>query len=96
MATADKGVGIRQFRDRLTRYLGRVRRGERLVITDRGTPVAVVAPHRPAVATTRSVRVAAVLSSGHVSPAQRPFLRRPPLVSGRGRRLSDVVSADRR
>jgi prevent-host-death family protein len=91
-----KGIGIRQLRDGLTRYLARVRRGERLVITDRGTPVAALAPHRRADATTRSARVAAMLSSGHVSPAQRPFPRRPPLVRGRGTRLSDVVSDDRR
>ncbi|MEK6810264.1 MAG: type II toxin-antitoxin system prevent-host-death family antitoxin, partial [Candidatus Thermoplasmatota archaeon] len=32
-------VGIRVFRDRLTRYVARVRRGQRVVVTDRGKPV---------------------------------------------------------
>lgn len=92
----ERGVGIRQLRDGLTRYLGRVRRGERLVITDRGRPVAVLAAYRRAGAAPRSARLAAVLSGGHVAPAQRPFLGRPPLVRGRGRRLSAVVGEDRR
>lgn len=37
-------VGIRELRRDLSRYLGRVRRGERLIVTDRNRPVAVLAP----------------------------------------------------
>ncbi|NLG69257.1 MAG: type II toxin-antitoxin system prevent-host-death family antitoxin [Firmicutes bacterium] len=40
-------VGIRQFRDRLTTYLRRVRAGESLLIVDRDTPVAQLAPAVP-------------------------------------------------
>lgn len=41
----EKGIGIRALRDGLTRHLARVRRGARLLITDRGTPIAVLAPY---------------------------------------------------
>lgn len=37
-------VGIRELRQDLSRYLRRVRAGERLVVTERNQPVAVLAP----------------------------------------------------
>jgi prevent-host-death family protein len=41
----DEGrVGVRELRQNLTRYLRRVKRGERLEVTERGRPVAVLAP----------------------------------------------------
>ncbi len=38
-------VGIRKLRDELTQQIARVRRGKRLVVTDRGKPVAVLMPY---------------------------------------------------
>ncbi|MFI4945473.1 MAG: type II toxin-antitoxin system Phd/YefM family antitoxin [Burkholderiales bacterium] len=37
-------VGARELKTRLGRYLRRVRRGERLVVTDRGEPIAELRP----------------------------------------------------
>jgi len=37
-------VGSREFKNRLGRYLRAVRKGQTLLITDRGTPVAKVSP----------------------------------------------------
>jgi prevent-host-death family protein len=37
-------VGVRELRQSLSRYLRRVRAGERLVVTERGRPLAVLAP----------------------------------------------------
>jgi prevent-host-death family protein len=37
-------VGIRDLRQDLSRYLARVKKGERLTVTDRNRPVAVLAP----------------------------------------------------
>jgi prevent-host-death family protein len=37
-------VGVRQLRQNLSRYLRRVARGERLEVTDRGRPVALLGP----------------------------------------------------
>lgn len=37
-------VGIRELRQDLSRYLRRVRAGERLVVTERRQPVAVLSP----------------------------------------------------
>ncbi len=40
----DDRVGVRELRQDLSRYLRRVRRGERLVVTERGRPLAVLSP----------------------------------------------------
>ncbi|WP_113716619.1 type II toxin-antitoxin system Phd/YefM family antitoxin [Arthrobacter dokdonensis] len=40
------GVGIRDFKAHLSLHLARVRSGETIIITDRGTPVAQVVPLR--------------------------------------------------
>lgn len=37
-------VGIRELKNNLSRYLGKVREGDRLAVTDRGTVVAYVVP----------------------------------------------------
>lgn len=35
-------VGVRELKNRLTYYLNRTRGGERVIVTDRGTPVAIL------------------------------------------------------
>ena len=91
----EKGIGVRALRDGLTRHLARVRRGARLLITDRGTPIAVLAPYGEG-EHGESGRLAAVLASGHVNRAARPFRSDPPLVRGRGKPASEILSEDRR
>ena len=89
-------VWIRLLRDRLTRYVARVRRGHRVIVTDRGKPVAVLAPYRLGEAETKEARLAVLFASGHVSPAERPFKKRLVPVKGRGELASEIVVKDRR
>ena len=35
-------VGVRELKNRLTHYLGEVKNGENVVVTDRGNPVAII------------------------------------------------------
>jgi prevent-host-death family protein len=37
-------IGVRELRQHASRYLERVRRGESIEVTDRGTPVAILVP----------------------------------------------------
>lgn len=37
-------IGVRELRDHLSEYLRRVREGELVVITDRGTPIGELSP----------------------------------------------------
>ena len=91
-----EAVGIRKLRDELTRHLGRVRRGKRLVVTDRGKPVAVLIPYSQGGQSSREDRLRALLAGGHVASAERPFSANPPLVKGRGPLASDLIGEDRR
>jgi prevent-host-death family protein len=40
----DRQVGVRELRQNLSKYLDRIKRGERLEVTEHGRPVAVLAP----------------------------------------------------
>jgi prevent-host-death family protein len=91
-----EAVGIRKLRDELTQQIARVRRGRRLVVTDRGKPVAVLMPYGQDAESSRQDRLRALLVGGHVAPAERPFSANPPLVKGHGPLASDLVVEDRR
>ncbi len=54
-------VGIRELRNRLSAYLRRVKAGERLLVTERGRPVALLSP--PA-ETPGDRRIEAILRDG--------------------------------
>jgi prevent-host-death family protein len=70
-------VGIRELRQDLSRYLRRVRAGERLVVTERGEPVAVIQPWaEEGDALDRLVVAGRVRRGGGALLAVRP-LRRP-------------------
>jgi antitoxin (DNA-binding transcriptional repressor) of toxin-antitoxin stability system len=92
----ERAVGIRKLRDEMTRHLGRVRRGVRIEITDRGQPVAILLPYVRGGRPTRAERLGLLLSGGHVAPAEKQFLREPSLVRGRGPLLSDLIGETRR
>jgi prevent-host-death family protein len=90
-------VGIRIFRDRLTRYVARVRRGHRVVVTDRGKPVAVLVPYEGAVKTApEEARLAMVLASGHVTASERRLDTRFTPVRGKGQPPSRMIIESRR
>jgi prevent-host-death family protein len=44
MYIMDRTVGVAELRQNLSRYLRRVERGERLIVTDRNRPVAELGP----------------------------------------------------
>ena len=54
-------VGIRELKNNLSRYLGRVKTGQRLLVTERGRTIAVISP--PALTPTDR-RIEAMLREG--------------------------------
>ena len=44
METIERQVGVRELRQNLSVYLARIANGETLEVTDRGQPVAILAP----------------------------------------------------
>ncbi len=61
-------VGVRDLRQNLSRYLDRARRGERVVITERNRPIAVLAPLPE-----NEDPLARLIAEGKVVPAARPL-----------------------
>jgi prevent-host-death family protein len=62
-------VGVGELRQNLSKYLRRVEKGERLVVTDRNKPVAELGP-----APTTGSRIDELIAEGKVRPPRR---RRP-------------------
>lgn len=61
-------IGVRELRQHATRYLGRVKAGETVEVTERGQLVALLVP--PAPGATERERL---IATGRLVPAARPF-----------------------
>jgi len=84
-------VGIRELKNGLSRFLKRVQKGESLVVTEHGRPVARIVP------VGISENLERLMSDGRLSWSGRRF--RPPSNVPRprpGRQVSDYVGEDRR
>lgn len=79
-------VGVAELRQNLSRYLRRVERGERLVITDRNRPVAEIGP--PPVSGAGLDRL---IAAGRVSRPVRRGLPEPIRLEGDSRVLSRAL-----
>jgi prevent-host-death family protein len=66
-------VGVRELRQNLTQYLRRVARGERLEVTERGKPVAILGPLDESGSALREL-----VASGRATPPQGDLLDLPP------------------
>jgi prevent-host-death family protein len=82
-------VGVRELRNNLSRYLERVRRGEEVVVTDRGHAIARVLPIGAERVLDR------LIAEGVVSPAKQPKRRAGTPITTSGT-VSDLVADQRR
>jgi len=86
-------VGIRQLKNQLSQYLRRVSAGERVVVTERGRPLAIIAP---STGTAADRRVEALVRAGLArwGGGKPRGARRP--VRIRGRSIARTVIEGRR
>jgi prevent-host-death family protein len=83
-------VGVRELRQNLSKYLRRVVRGETLEVTDRGRPVAVLAPlPQP------STALEQLVASGRVVRPEEDLMELLPPKGRISTRLSDALLAER-
>ncbi len=82
-------VGVRELRNNLSRYLGRVRDGEEVVVTERGRAIARVLPVSGERAIDRLIR------EGRITRAKNPRRPRPKPLKAKGT-VSDLVADQRR
>lgn len=91
VATIKTQVGIRELKNNLSRYLTDVKRGEEIVVTDRGNPIA-----RLIAADEETDRLAALVSSGAITPPRSAGRRLPKRrVTAKGS-VSTLVAEQRR
>ncbi len=84
-------VGVRELRDNLSKWLGKAKRGQDILITERGKPVARLTRVEESPALER------LIEKGIVTPARHPKtkIRRSELVKTKGG-ISDLVKEQRR
>jgi prevent-host-death family protein len=87
-------VGVRELKAHLSRYLGRVRGGARLLVTDRGRAIAALAPVEAPVDVAWAHDL--VASGGARWGGGKPAGSPRPVPVGPGRTVSEVVIEERR
>jgi prevent-host-death family protein len=89
-------VGSRELKNRLGKYLGLVGRGETIIVTDRGKPVARLVPPEPEQSGARSVQdvLKELEAEGHLRLGTRPFKRFKP-IRVKGKPMSQMILEDR-
>lgn len=84
-------VGIREFKNRMSEYLDRLKAGEVITLTKRGRRVARI------VAVDRSPGLSALVSSGRVRwSGTRPQVPRAAPLEGAGKTMAEYVAEVRR
>lgn len=91
-------VGVKELKNRLTFFLRRTKEGERVIVTDRGEPVAVLHSLEEAEPQAGPEERLAVLARRRLIRLPRPSARLIPFspVSSRGKAASDMVIEGRR
>lgn len=89
-----KKVGCREFKNRQGHYLARVRRGETLILTDRGKPVAQIMPVEKWDSLSLDEKLVELERQGHLRLGKRPFTPFDP-VPATGKPASQIIIEDR-
>lgn len=89
-------VGSRELKNRLGRYLGLVRQGETILLTDRGKPFARIQPLSPGreEAPTLDELLEKLEAEGHLRRGTGRFRRIKP-IRVKGKPLSQMIIEDR-
>lgn len=90
-------VGVRELKNRLTRYLRETKKGGEVVVTERGNPIAVIQPIRHGrLALSLEARLADLAARGVVTLPSRKPRKGGRLITLKGKPLSRTVLEDRR
>lgn len=88
-------VGVKELKDRLTHYLRRTQKGEEIIVTDRGRPIALLQQIEVGKPLTREARLAQLAALGKIIlPTGMPSKRLKPLAY-RGPSVGRAVIDDR-
>ena len=90
-------VGIRELKNRLTHYLQLTKKGEEVVVTERGVPIALLQPIANASqATSVEARLARLSALGILTLPQKPPPKRLKTIRPTGPPASKAILDERR
>lgn len=88
-------VGVKELKNRLTQYLRRTKKGEELVITQRGKPIAVIRPTEANLsATSLETKLTELARELKIMLPRKKFLSKIPLTKISGSSISATVLED--
>ena len=90
VATRDE-VGVRDLKNNLSRYLDRVQRGEEIIVTEHGKPIAKIVPYEG------KSTLEELIDAGIVTPPKKTgrFELPPPIVPTPGPPVSRYIAEER-
>lgn len=90
---AERAISVRELKERLSHYLRMVREGETVVVTQRGVPVARLAP----LGRTLEQQLASLRDIGLIEwSGQKLKPSSPSARTGRGKTVSEILVEERR
>lgn len=90
-------VGVKELKNRLTHYLQRTKKGEEVIVTERGKPIALIQSIKSAEhVVSLEARLAKLAAQGVITlPTEKP-LKTVRLVTVTGTPMSKAILEDRR
>lgn len=88
-------VGVKELKNRLTHYLRRTQKGEEIVVTDRGRPIALLQQIEAGKPGTREARLAQLGALGKIIPPTGVPRKRLKPLAYRGPSVGRAVIDDR-
>ena len=90
-------AGIRELKNHLSAYLRKVKGGETITITDRGTPIGRIVPTKKKDGRTMKERLQALQEAGLAEWSGKKISPHEPIAKTKGDRMvSDMLLEDRR
>ncbi|GJL67092.1 MAG: hypothetical protein NPIRA05_20630 [Nitrospirales bacterium] len=90
-------IGVRELKNRLTHYLHLIKKGEEVIVTERGVPIALLQPiTKAAQATSREARLSRLSALGMATLPQKPTRKRLKTVTPSGPPASQAILEERR
>jgi prevent-host-death family protein len=90
-------VGVRELKNRLTQYLNLTKKGEEVLITERGKPIAVIRPTESNLpATSLEAKLTQLAGEGRILLPRKKFLSKIPMIKISGQPISATVIEGRR
>jgi prevent-host-death family protein len=90
-------VGIRELKNQLTQYLRRAKKGEEVIVTERGKPIAVIRPTEGSLpARSIEAKLTELAGEGKIVLPRKKLLVKIPIIKIAGPPISATVLEERR